>query len=136
MTESERKELLDRIARLEAKIAPPQPMPSAQPRQYDPTEGMSMPASAMREMIAAEPRGFMANVVREQRTSPTSLPRSPTVSVIGAAPAKIGKGGWVEAKPVDDWRPPGQAAMDRMMDQEDAKWRADRAAEIAKRGGK
>ena len=42
------------------------------------------------------------------------------VQVAGAGRAK-------EGRSLEDWRPPGQAIMDRMLDQQDAKDRAERA---------
>jgi hypothetical protein len=41
-----------------------------------------------------------------------------------------------EAHPIADWNPPGQKVFDALMDAEDAKWRAERALEQAKLGGK
>ena len=39
------------------------------------------------------------------------------------------------APKVDNWRPPGEKIFDGLMDAEDAKWRAERAAEQAKLRG-
>jgi hypothetical protein len=42
-----------------------------------------------------------------------------------------GSNGWVTPPQVDSWRPPGEAAMNQLMDAEDAKWRAERIKEMA-----
>jgi hypothetical protein len=44
----------------------------------------------------------------------------------GAARPPVGHNGWVEPLPIKDWRPPGQAVMDRLMEQQDALDRAER----------
>jgi hypothetical protein len=43
--------------------------------------------------------------------------------------------GWQEPASVDNWRPPGEAAFNRMMDQQDALDRVERARELAKLKG-
>jgi hypothetical protein len=42
-----------------------------------------------------------------------------------------GQGGWVKPPRVDDWRPPGEAAMNQLMDQQDRLDRAQRIKELA-----
>jgi hypothetical protein len=42
-----------------------------------------------------------------------------------------GQHGWVTPPQVDNWKPPGEAAMNQILDAEDAKWRAERIKEMA-----
>jgi hypothetical protein len=44
----------------------------------------------------------------------------------GAARPPVGENGWVTPPPMADWRPPGQAVFDRLMDAQDALDRAER----------
>jgi hypothetical protein len=55
------------VEELKAKLAPPKPFTPEPFQRYDPTAGMSMPPSALAAMVNAEPRGFMAGVVRDNR---------------------------------------------------------------------
>ncbi|MFB9262834.1 hypothetical protein ACFFWD_06550 [Bradyrhizobium erythrophlei] len=81
---------------------------------------------------------LMADIVRDFRNGPASLPamggaakvRVEGAPVVRDAPSHSPGRGWVEPPAVDDWRPPGQAIMDQMMDAHDAKWRADRKKEF------
>ena len=59
-----------------------------------------MPRSALEAMVAAEPRGFMAGVVRDNRapTSPGMVPNSQTGG--GARPSAGDGTGWVEPRPL------------------------------------
>jgi hypothetical protein len=83
-------------------------------QQYDPTAGMSMPRSAIEAMIAAEPRGFMAGVVRDNR-APTTAAMIPTSHQSTAgdvrAPQPSSTPGWVEPTPLGP--PPGIDLIDR-----------------------
>jgi len=56
----------------------------------------------------------MTGVLHDQRHNPvTSQERLPRVGVIGAQ--TVGNGsGWSEPRSLDDWRPPGQAIIDKM----------------------
>ncbi|WP_426410039.1 hypothetical protein [Bradyrhizobium ganzhouense] len=128
-----------RIAELEAAVAkltasPPAPfVPQPIPR-FDPTERMGMPREVVAEMVAAE-GGSMAEVIRENRVPSTAqLGRAQKVTVGGALPISNGvapgRNGWVEPKGVGDWRPPGQAVADALLDVEDARWRAARKREL------
>src|SRR6516225_11729592 len=82
-----------RVAELEAKAKPPEEpkpfVPDPNWQRYDPTAGMSMPRSALEAMIAAEPRGFMAGVVGDNRapTSPGMIPREQPTGPAGGAPS-------------------------------------------------
>ena len=62
---------------------------------------------------------------------------APTVVTGTDGPKHTGnQHGWAEPQRVDDWRPPGQNIHDMLMDREDRLWRAERAIEQAKLGGK
>jgi hypothetical protein len=41
-------------------------------------------------------------------------------------PMNPSQNGWTEAKPIRDWRPPGEAVVNAMLDAEDKAWREDR----------
>src|SRR5262249_62175413 len=93
--------------------------------QFDPTEGMSMPASAMREMMKAVPDALM-QAIREDA-------RKPNAVTGGANPQptnQVQRGsGW--AKPIPLEPPPGIALCDRLMDAQDAQDRIELARKIA-----
>jgi hypothetical protein len=62
----------------------------------------------------------------------TVVPADAGKVVTGTDGAKhLPRRGWQESPRVDSWRPPGEAAMNRIMDAEDAKWRAERIKEMA-----
>jgi hypothetical protein len=75
---------------------------------------------------------LLASIVADNRQNPVTggLPPAQRVTVSGAPlvtnGAPLDRGGWYEPKPVDEWRPPGQAIFDQLMDAEDAKDRAAR----------
>jgi hypothetical protein len=91
-----------------------------------------------RDMVAAVPDNLLANIVRDSRVPPTDG-QGPGTKVTVASAGRVVTGndgaGWTNSPKVDDWKPPGLAIMDRMMDQQDAIDRADRAKAIAKVGG-
>jgi hypothetical protein len=111
-----------RIEELEARSPkPPEPFKPAPYQRYDPTEGMTMPPSALRAMVEAVPDRMLREIVRDYRapTGPTTMvPRQ------GGGPANVpGSGtGWAEPTPLGP--PPGVAQADRLMDAQDAKDRA------------
>jgi hypothetical protein len=116
-----------KIAELEAKLAPPKPFVAKPHEPIDWTARMSMPRSALEAMIAAEPRNFMADVVRDNRgpTGPTGMiPRSQQASS-GGGPANVpGSGtGWAHETPIGP--PPGLRYVDQQLDAQDAKDRAE-----------
>jgi hypothetical protein len=88
------------------------------------TEGMSMPPSAMREMVRAVPDRLVREVVTDNLRK---QPSSPTPS----AAEKPKGSGWVEPSPLAP--PPGVALLDKMMHVEDARDRADRVINDAMR---
>jgi hypothetical protein len=66
---------------LSGKEDKPEPKKEFVPQPYEPidwTARMTMPPSALRAMVAAEPKGFMSGVVRDNRapTSPSTIPSS------------------------------------------------------------
>ena len=118
--------LRKRIEELEAKAKPPEPF---KPQPYEPidwTARMSMPPSALAAMVAAEPRGFMAGVVRDNRGAPTgptsAIPRS-TDGGGGSANAPGSGTGWAHETPIGP--PPGLRYVDAQLDAQDAKDRSE-----------
>jgi hypothetical protein len=107
---------------------------------------ISLLIQALQEMqqMSADDQ-MIRDIVREQRVPSTeALPRAPTVRVhgaievtqgvsLGASERGVAPGngrGWVEAKAIETWKPPGLSIMDAMMDAEDARWRAERKKEF------
>ena len=120
--------LKKKVEELEAKLSPPKPFVSPPYERYDPTAGMCMPPSALRAMVAAEPKGFMAGVVRDNRGAPTgptgAIPRSQQVTGAHPGGGVPGSGtGWGHSTPLGP--PPGVAQADRLMDAQDGKDRAE-----------
>jgi hypothetical protein len=119
--------LRKRIEELEAKAKPPEPFKPQPYQRYDPTERMCMPPSALRAMVAAEPRGFMQGVLRDNRGAPTGptgvIPRSQPTG--GGGPSNVsGSGtGWARETPIGP--PPGLRYVDAQLDAQDAKDRAE-----------
>jgi len=124
-------ELEARIAKLEADAKPeppPKPFVPEPYQRYDPTANMCMPRSAMEAMVAAEPRGFMAGVVHDNRAPtgrPGAIPSSTQVAG-NRAPANVPGGGtgWVNPSPLSP--PPGINYVDAQLDAQDAKDRQER----------
>jgi hypothetical protein len=118
-----------RVEELERKEAqankPPEPFKSPPYQRWDPTEGMSMPPSALRAMVAAEPAGFMTGVINDNRGAPTGptgmVPRSSSQEALRSAPG--GGTGWQAPRPLSP--PPGVAQADRLMDAQDQRDRAE-----------
>ena len=113
------------VEELKAKLAPPKPFVSEPYQRYDPTAGMCMPPSALAAMVNAEPKGFMAGVVRDNRGAPTGPTGAIPRSTGGGGPANVpGSGtGWAHETPIGP--PPGVAQADRLMDAQDARDRAE-----------
>jgi hypothetical protein len=114
------------VEELKAKLSPPKPFVSKPHEPIDWTARMSMPPSALAAMLAAEPRGFMQGVLRDNRGAPTGptgmIPRSQQPA--GGGPAASGSGtGWGHSTPLGP--PPGVAQADRLMDAQDARDRAE-----------
>lgn len=86
------------------------------------------------EMSRAVGTDLIGDIVRDHIGRPSPVRPSgmlpePGTSVTRSRP-QIGKGGWIDPPTVRDWRPPGLAVMDRMMDQQDALDRAERAQQF------
>jgi hypothetical protein len=130
-----KKELADQKAEVEAlKAAQPKPKPEfkEQPYQrYDPTEGMTMPLSTLRDMVNAVPDRVMRDVVfRDARApqSPGMIPSSQEVSNVRGNIAGGGTG-YVDPRPLSN--PPGVAQADKLMDEQDRRDRAELAQRLA-----
>jgi hypothetical protein len=110
---------------LSGKEDKPQPKKEFVPppyQRYDPTEGMSMPRSALEAMLSAEPRGFMKGVVGDNRAPnhPGMITRSEQPSNVRGA----GSGtGWVDPRPLSN--PPGTNWVDAIAIADDARQRAE-----------
>jgi len=122
MTELE--ELKKRVAELEKAAKPPEPFVPGPRFQFDPTDGMSMPASALKAMIDAVPNSLMSDLRADSR--------KPNPVTQGATPQSqpIQRGsGWVDERPLEP--PPGVELCDRLMDAQDAQDRTELARKIA-----
>jgi hypothetical protein len=77
-------------------------------------------------MVNAEPRGFMAGVVRDNRAPSTPTGAIPSGQQrTGGGPANVPGSGTGWAHEVKIGPPPGVAQADRLMDAQDAKDRAE-----------
>jgi hypothetical protein len=112
-----------RVAELEAKAKPPEPIDwekaiaEHNDRMHQMREGRmnaAMPPSALQDLINGEPRGFMAGVLRDNRRGPTSptgmIPNSGRSAGDGVGGA-ANKSGWRDATPIGP--PPGIELIDR-----------------------
>ena len=109
------------VEEIKAKLSPPKPFASEPYQRYDPTAGMCMPPSALAAMVNAEPKGFMAGVVRDNRGAPTGPTGAIPRSTGGGGPANVpGSGtGWAHETPIGP--PPGLRYVDAQLDAQDAK---------------
>jgi hypothetical protein len=120
-------QLKARVAELERATKPPAPPDMKAYRRYDPTEGMSMPASALREMVNAVGDAMISDIAMRDGRAPTGpsaqgvIPSSQPLSNIRTGSA--GRSGWAHEVPLGP--PPGVNILDRIMDHEDAKDRAE-----------
>jgi hypothetical protein len=116
------------LAEVKAALPKPAPKPFV-PAPHEPidwTARMSMPPSALRAMVNAEPRGFMQGVVRDNRgpSTPTGMiPRAQTIG--GGGPANVaGSGtGWAHETPIGP--PPGLRYVDQQINAQDRRDRAE-----------
>jgi hypothetical protein len=138
----ENAELRARIEALEA--AQPKPAPSHEDQARADAEWRDkmhqaaerrantwMHPNAVQDLVAAEPKGFMAGVVHDNR-APSGRPGMIPSSQSSGSPARsAGDGtGWVALTPLSP--PPGVAQADKLMDEQD---RRDRI-ELARRLGR
>ena len=130
MPDDELSKLKKQVADLKERIDPPPRQPSTHPR-FDPTEGMSMPASAMRDLINAVPDALMRDLRGDARKpNPMALSGGITKPTAAEPQKVIGKKGFIEERPIEP--PPGIAHCDRMMDEQDKVDRAELALRLAK----
>jgi hypothetical protein len=118
-----------RIAELEAKGKPPAPFTPEPYQQFDRTAGMSMPPSAIQEMVNAE-NGIMREVALRDTRAPTSP------SSAGAIPSSqqlsnVRGSGWQAPIPLSN--PPGVKQADLLMDEQDRRDRAELARKLGQR---
>jgi hypothetical protein len=135
--EDELTALKARIAELEARTKPPPPAPPA-PKgfsRWDPTAGMSMPASALREMANAIPDSMVRDIAMRDGRAPSgpsaqgAIPSSQSLSNVRVGGG--GTSGWAREIPLSN--PPGVAILDRIMDHQDAVDRHERMVQEARR---
>jgi hypothetical protein len=136
--------LRKRIEELEAKAKPPEkstyvPMSDAEWRdqQHQIRErrmSMATPPSALQDMAAAEPKGFMSGVLHDNRapTGPSSQGVIPSTQQVSNVHPGGGSAtpGWVAPTPLSN--PPGVALADRLMDEQDRRDRAELARKLGK----
>ena len=92
-------QLKARIAALEAK-ADPQPRPKVTMERYDPTANFQLPRSAVEALRQGVNDRDLAEITAEGRR-PTSLPAA-RPSEQRTIPSQRG---WVDAKPLEKWKP-------------------------------
>jgi hypothetical protein len=113
-----------RIEELERKAKPPEPAKPFVPGPMGPTttelamSRMSMPPSALAEVLKATPDGLMRDIMSDARRNSTLSPLG------GEAPARERGTGWQTAQSLSN--PPGVAIADRLMIAADAKERAEK----------
>jgi hypothetical protein len=132
MTNAEKIAALERqVEELKAKVDPPKstfvPMTDAEHRDMvhrmrERQANTWMPPDAIREMVAAEPKGFMHDVALRDNRAPMTPATIPS-SQAGGRPSGGGSKGWIEPTPLGP--PPGVAQADRLMDAQDRKDRAE-----------
>jgi hypothetical protein len=109
-----------KVEALERAAKPPEPFKPQPYQQYDPTAGMCMPPSVLRDMIAAEPRGFMREVAMRDARAPTSPGTIPREQMSSPSGGSAGSGtGWVDAQPIGP--SPHQRYVDAQLDAQDLK---------------
>jgi len=119
--------LQQRMEELERKAKPSAPFVSdyVPPSPNRHLDRLSMPPSAMADMVAAVPDRMVADIVRDLRSIGTL---SPAVSNAGAP--KLRGTGWRDATPLGP--PPGVAQADKLMDAADKADRVELAQRLAK----
>jgi hypothetical protein len=121
-----------RVEELERAAKPPAPFDPGPYQRYDPTEGMSMPASVVREMARAVPTGMIQDIAMRDNRAPTGPSAQGVIpSSQGVSNVRTGGGGVAHTVPLGP--PPGVNILDRIMDHEDAKDQHARMVEEAKR---
>jgi hypothetical protein len=128
MTASKDEELTElkaRVAELEARARPPAPFDPGPIQRFDPTEGMSMPASTLREMARAVPDSLIREVAMRDARAPSGpsgqgvIPSSQSMSEV-----RVGGGGTGWQREVPLGPQPGIAHVDAQLDEADRRDRA------------
>ena len=132
---SELEDLKKRVAELEKAAKPPEPFKSDWRGPIDRTEGMSMPKSAMLEMIRAVPESVMQGI-RDDARKPNPITEASSSTVrstpsVQSQPQQRGTG-WRDEIPLSS--PPGVEIADRLVDAQDRIDRAELAMKLAKLG--
>jgi hypothetical protein len=130
-TMSEIEDLKKELKALKDQINPPPREPFHMPR-FDPTEGMSMPRSAMQAMVDAS-SSYMADLRADARKpNPVTASQSPLSSSSSSQPtSQVQRGtGYRDAVPLGP--PPGIEHCDRLVDAQDKIDRAELALKLAK----
>jgi hypothetical protein len=118
-----------KLKALQDQINPPPHPPSRGPIDY--TAGMSMPRNAMEAMVDAS-RSYISDLRADARKpNPMRASSSPVASTPSAQPQPQRRGtGWRDEVPLGPQ--PGIEHVDRLVDAQDAKDRAELALKLAK----
>ena len=121
-------ELKARVAELERANKPPEPAKPFVPepyQRYDPTAGMSMPPSALREMVNAVPDSMVRGIVRDNQAPKTpsiaGVPSSQQLTGIRPGGGPVNTTGWRETAPLSN--PPGTNWVDAIAIADDVRQR-------------
>jgi hypothetical protein len=113
-----------RVEELERKAKPPAPFVPIPYERFDPTARMSMPPSALAEMVNAVPDHVVRGVIRDNRapTGPSSagaIPSSQQISNVRTG----GGTGWAHEVPLGN--PPGTRMVDAICVADDVRQKAE-----------
>lgn len=132
MTTENEKNLQARVDALESRLFGAGKM-APRANAYDPTARFELPASAVAAMVEAVPEATLTAIAGDVHGPKYSAPmdrRDAREVSPGAIPQRVGTG-WIEPKAMGN--PPGTAILDRLLDTEDARWRAERSADAKRR---
>jgi hypothetical protein len=117
------------LAELKEKMKPKAPFVSdyVPPSPNRHLDRLSMPPSAMADLVRAVGDGVLRDIVNDRRTVMVNATPKPTPTRVAAQNTS----GWREAQPLGP--PPGVAQADRLMDAQDARDRAELIAQEARR---
>jgi len=135
MTEKEIDELVEAKVAAALKAAQPKPAEPFVPEPYtpfDPTAGMSMPPSALREMANAIPDRMVHDIAMRDARAPVGPSSQGVVSSSQGLSNVRGTGGntsgWAHEVPISS--PPGVAMVDAIMIADDVRQRAELARKM------